>query len=243
MMTPANGASPRVAMSIRWKPRWSFLSLLLMLAHASPVAAVLVFKRTVSCNRAAPSIPQRGNECLSQKRSNLSVRTAWSAAIPSQARQVIGHTMTKLSAGNGGDIDDDPSEPAPIDKFRSLMGTLYGVAGLAHAGDCYLGQSQLLAAAGSPPVTDLPPQGQLLVGIWCAAGPLAYAASKLGGRIADAGLVVYGLIEVAGGVTLNQYLLSGGSSGAVEIDAVTNALGVQAIVLASWLYSNNKQGS
>eukprot|EP00957_Ditylum_brightwellii_P105151 8015230-Ditylum_brightwellii.AAC.1 len=123
------------------------------------------------------------------------------------------------------------------------MGTLYGVAGLAHAGDCYLGQSQLLAAAGSPPVTDLPPQGQLLVGIWCAAGPLAYAASKLGGRIADAGLVVYGLIEVAGGVTLNQYLLSGGSSGAVEIDAVTNALGVQAIVLASWLYSNNKQGS
>ena len=49
---------------------------------------------------------------------------------------------------------------APLDRFRSLMGTLYGMAGLAHAADCFAGPSALLTAAGAPPFRDLPPPAQ-----------------------------------------------------------------------------------
>ena len=110
----------------------------------------------------------------------------------------------------------------PLDRFRTLMGTLYGVAGLAHAADCLAGPSALLTAAGAPPFQDLPPPVQALAVIWCAAGPLAYLTSRRGGRAADAGLVAYGVVEVLG---------------AAFTDALPNALAVQGVVAASWAYS------
>ena len=112
---------------------------------------------------------------------------------------------------------------APVDRFRTLMGTLYGVAGIAHAADCLAGPSALLTAAGAPPFQDLPPPAQALAVIWCAAGPLAYLTSRRGGRAADAGLVAYGVVEVLG---------------AAFTDALPNALAVQGVVAASWIYSS-----
>ena len=134
-----------------------------------------------------------------------------------------------------GFISDDAMAPppavgpaegsAPLDRFRSLMGTLYGVAGIAHAADLLIGPSTLLTAAGAPPFRELPPPAQALAGLWCLAGPLAYLTSRRGGRAADAGLVVYGLVEVLG---------------AAFTDALPNALAVQGVVAASWIYSSSK---
>jgi hypothetical protein len=114
---------------------------------------------------------------------------------------------------------------APLDRFRSLMGTLYGIAGIAHAADCLAGPSALLTAAGAPPFEELPPPAQALACAWCLAGPVAYAASRRGGRAADAGLVAYGVVEVLG---------------AAFTDALPNALAVQGVVAASWIYSSSK---
>jgi len=113
---------------------------------------------------------------------------------------------------------------APLDRFRSLMGTLYGIAGITHAADL-AGPSALLTATGAPPFQELPPPAQALAVIWCAAGPLAYLTSRRGGRVADAGLVAYGLVEVLG---------------AAFTDALPNALAVQGVVAASWAYSNTR---
>ena len=54
-----------------------------------------------------------------------------------------------------------------LDKFRRLMGTLYGIAGFAHAYDLILGGSQLLVAAGAPPFEMLPFAVQGIVGYCC----------------------------------------------------------------------------
>ena len=120
---------------------------------------------------------------------------------------------------------------APLDRFRTLMGTLYGVAGLAHAVDL-AGPSTLLTAAGAPPFQELPPPAQALACAWCAAGPLAYAASRGGGRAADAGLVAYGLVEVLGAALVSANV------DAAELAALPNALAVQGVVAASWIYSS-----
>ena len=61
----------------------------------------------------------------------------------------------------------DSADSAPLDRFRTLMGTLYGVAGIAHAADCLAGPSALLTAAGAPPFQELPPPAQALAGAWC----------------------------------------------------------------------------
>lgn len=84
---------------------------------------------------------------------------------------VSGKTSIARSLSDKENVQD--TEAQPIDKFRNLMGSLYGVAGLAHAADCYLGPSTLLVASGSPPYPDLPAEGQALVALWCAAGPIA----------------------------------------------------------------------
>ena len=123
---------------------------------------------------------------------------------------------------------------APLDRFRSLMGTLYGVAGLAHAADCFAGPSALLTAAGAPPFRDLPPPAQALAGLWCLAGPLAYLTSRRGGRAADAGLVAYGLVEVLGAALVSANV------DAAELAALPNALAVQGVVAASWIYSSTQ---
>jgi hypothetical protein len=47
-----------------------------------------------------------------------------------------------------------------LDAFYSLMGTLYGIAGVLHAVDCLLGPSQLLLSLGSPvSYYQMPPMG------------------------------------------------------------------------------------
>ena len=123
---------------------------------------------------------------------------------------------------------------APLDRFRSLMGTLYGVAGIAHAADCLAGPSALLTAAGAPPFQDLPPPAQALAVIWCAAGPLAYLTSRRGGRAADAGLVAYGVVEVLGAALISANV------DAAELAALPNAVAVQGVVAASWIYSSTQ---
>lgn len=120
---------------------------------------------------------------------------------------------------------------APLDRFRSLMGTLYGIAGIAHAADL-AGPSTLLTAAGAPPFQDLSPAAQALAVVWCLAGPLAYLTSRRGGRAADAGLVAYGLVEVLGAALVST------NADAAELAALPNALAVQGVVAASWIYSS-----
>jgi hypothetical protein len=121
-------------------------------------------------------------------------------------------------------------DPAPLDSFRKLMGGLYGGAGVAHLADLLVGPSALLLAAGAPIFADLPPAGQAFALLWCAAGPVSFAASRADDpRIADAGLVFYGLVEVVG-----AYLTH-------NSEAFANALGVQGVVLAAWLYSSSKK--
>ena len=132
---------------------------------------------------------------------------------------------------------------APLNTFRRLMGTLYGAAGLAHVIDLLIGDSQLFQKLGIPPFQNLPWEGKALALLWCAAGPLAFALSRLGtgcnrekvpellgkNLLADGGLILYGLVEVLGAVR------SGNS------DACANALGIQVIVAASWYYTWQKQ--
>ena len=122
---------------------------------------------------------------------------------------------------------------APLDRFRSLMGTLYGIAGIAHAADL-AGPSALLTAAGAPPFEELPPPAQALAGMWCLAGPVAYAASRRGGRAADAGIVAYGVVEVLGAALISANV------DAAELAALPNALAVQGVVAASWIYSSTQ---
>ena len=129
-----------------------------------------------------------------------------------------------------------PPPAAPLDRFRSLMGALYGAAGLAHAADLLAGPSALFAAAGAPPFAELPLPAQALAAAWCAAGPLAFVASRRGGRVADAGLVAYGVVEVLGAVLVAANVDAAAlPPGAIA--ALPNALAVQGVVAASWAYS------
>ena len=117
------------------------------------------------------------------------------------------------------------AEDTDLNKFRSLMGSLYGIAGLAHAADSFLGPSALISASGSPPFVDLPIEGKGLVALWCLAGPLAFALAQVGNGVADIGLIIYGLVEVFG-----AYFLPDDS-------AFINAIAVQVVVFAAWQYS------
>jgi hypothetical protein len=129
-------------------------------------------------------------------------------------------------------------DPTPLDSYRQLMGGLYGIAGIAHAVDLWLGDSTLFASAGIPAFADLPFPGQVYAAVWCAVGPLAFwlsrqtekkEAATQSYRLADVGLVVYGMVEVLGA------FLAGTN------EAFGNAVVVQAIVLAAWFYSAQKQ--
>ena len=114
----------------------------------------------------------------------------------------------------------------------------------------------------------------------CISGPVAWAAAQVGGRVADAGLVAYGMIEVSPGfvrtcpkllpcVSLppsftppatvrascpppppahptHHHQVTGAAlisalAPNAGIGAVVNALVVQAVVGASWVYSSQKQ--
>lgn len=122
-------------------------------------------------------------------------------------------------------------DPYPLDSFRKLMGTLYGVAGILHAFDL-LGDSILFTTNGIPAFSDLPVEGQALAISWCAVGPLASLLSRQRlPFLQDSGLVIYGFVETLGA------WFSGNS------EAFTNALLVQAIVAAAWVYSYRKEVS
>lgn len=129
--------------------------------------------------------------------------------------------------------DVPPPETPPLDSFRSLMGALYGVAGVAHAADLFAGPLALFAAAGAPPFQVLPLPAQALAVLWCATGPLAYVSSRRGGRVADAGLVAYGVVEVVGAALIAANVETPPDA----IGALPSALAVQGAVAASWVYS------
>jgi hypothetical protein len=130
-----------------------------------------------------------------------------------------------------------------LSKFQSLMGSLYGLAGLAHFADLLLGESTLLAQAGAPPFQELDPLGQAYALLWCASGPVAFLASRAARDdgadddaaldSANAGLVFYGVVEVGGAFLLKQ-------AGFDSDLAVINAFLVQVLVGASWLFSSRK---
>lgn len=123
------------------------------------------------------------------------------------------------------------NEEENLNKFRSLMGTLYGIAGMAHFYDCFLGPSALLTAAGNLPFHELPVEGQALATLWCLSGPLTFLLTRQqvgGGALADVGLVGYGVVEVVA------------AAFSPDVGTVANAGLVQVVVLVSWLYSRQK---
>jgi len=136
----------------------------------------------------------------------------------------------------------------PLQSFRKLMGILYGVAGVAHLLDLLVGGSQLFTSViGIPSFEYLDLTGQVYALVWCAAGPIAYflststatspqASSDTESALnkADMGLILYGIVEILGAI------FSSGISGASP-DVLSNAVGVQAVVLAAWVYSRQKE--
>lgn len=132
-------------------------------------------------------------------------------------------------------ILQDMSPERPIEKFRKLMGVLYGFAGLFHAFDLILGPSALFAMAGLPPFSALPLPGQLLAALWCFAGLVAFLSSTVGGIAADVGLALYGLTEVG-----CAEIASAAVEGNPALYVVQNAVLVQAAVLLSWIYANSR---
>lgn len=130
---------------------------------------------------------------------------------------------------------------SPLNKYRQLMGSLYGIAGAAHLIDC-LTNSQLLVLAGSQPFQLLPPFGKAYALLWCAAGPLSFVASRIGGKVADLGLIGYGIIEVIGAglivyVGTTNTVVEAMSLDTISTNPLGNAIFVQGIVAAAWLYS------
>jgi hypothetical protein len=124
---------------------------------------------------------------------------------------------------------------APLEEFLQLMGSLYGFAGVAHLLDCLYFDSKLLVAAGSPPFAALPVEAQALALLWCAVGPLSFVLSSTG--LGTAGLVLYGAVEVFCAAVLVHFT----NLGSAELDPLTNAIVVQAVVFASWLYSSQRK--
>ena len=117
-------------------------------------------------------------------------------------------------------------DPFPLSSFRALMGNLYGVAGILHAMDLWIGDSVLFTTNAIPAWADLTFAGQLYATLWCAVGPVAWWTSRQSSsKMNDLGLVVYGVVEALGAY------LSGNT------EAFFNAVAVQGIVAAAWIYS------
>lgn len=126
------------------------------------------------------------------------------------------------------------STKAPINEFRTLMGSLYGVAGVLHLFDLVLGGSNLFTSAGIPPFQNLPFAGQMLALVWCAVGPVSFALSRTV-QLADAGLILYGMVEVGGaGISAAFFPLA-------DFENIfLKAIVVQLVVFAAYLYSAAK---
>lgn len=131
-------------------------------------------------------------------------------------------------------------EPKRLVAFRTLMGHLYGIAGVAHAADLLAGPSTLPALAGAPAFASMDATQKALALVWCALGPLAAAAGSAGSpKIAEAGLVVYGAYEVGLAASCAA------AFGAVGGDAVTSATAVQVVVFGcyQWLSPTRSSSS
>ena len=122
-------------------------------------------------------------------------------------------------------------EPKALVDFRGLMGTLYGLAGAAHAADLLAGPSRLATIAGAPVFTSMDGTQKALAIGWGVMGPLATVAARVGTpAVARFGLVAYGAYEVA------LAAACAAAFGAVGGDAVTSAVAVQAVVFGCYKF-------
>jgi len=130
-----------------------------------------------------------------------------------------------------------PFEPPRLVTFRALVARLYAAAGVAHAADLWLGPSALPRMAGAPPWAAMDGLERALAVTWCALGPLALVAERVGARAesrerrgrnraGELGLVAYGAFETAlAGACAVAFGAAGG-------DAATSAVAVQVVVFA-----------
>ena len=157
------------------------------------------------------------------------------AATPTTTTTMKSKNTVLKMAEQKDKYNDDENSTTNLQDFRTLMGSLYGVAGVAHLVDLTVGDSALLTAAGAPVFTDLSVPGQAYALLWCLSGPMAFVASRAAAATAaDFGLVLYGVIEVSGAVLLKV-------NGYPSDLAVINAVVVQVVVAASWIYSSSSQ--
>jgi hypothetical protein len=178
---------------------------------------------------------QPSHAWTSSSRAKLVLRTDAFTTI--QRERVIGFSKlgTEENDASSVDLPSFLETPASLNKFRALMGSLYGIAGLAHFADLVLGQSTMLTTAGAPVFSELPLPVQMYAILWCASGPLAFAMTRED-RFADAGLIVYGVIEILGALLLKW---NGFPSG----PAVANAILIQVVIRVSWIYSSSRKDS
>ena len=131
-----------------------------------------------------------------------------------------------------------PFEPPRLETFRALVAQLYAAAGVAHAADLWLGPSALPRMAGAPPWAAMDGLERALAVTWCALGPLALVAERVGARAesrernrgrnraGELGLIAYGAFETAlAGACAVAFGAAGG-------DAATSAVAVQVVVFA-----------
>ena len=126
-----------------------------------------------------------------------------------------------------------PREPPRLVKYRDVLSSAYGFAGLAHFIDLVFLNSTVAVYAGAPAFWEMTGLEKTAALVWCAAGPLATAANfwakkKNAPSVAVAGLVAYGAFETA--LACVCALLFGARGG----DAATGAVAVQAVVLACY---------
>jgi hypothetical protein len=151
----------------------------------------------------------------------------------------------------------------PLNSYRTLMGNLYGIAGIAHLYDILFGGSQLFLSAGVSPFENLSFNGQIYAIVWCIMGPIAYGLSKISTKnnainnnnnnnddskmiqtinLADIGLILYGIVEVVGAVLISTTSTSTTTTiSSSSSDVLYNACIVQFIVFVAWVYSYQKQ--
>jgi ribosomal protein S18 acetylase RimI-like enzyme len=95
-----------------------------------------------------------------------------------------------------------PREPPRLVKYRDVLSSAYGFAGLAHFIDLVFLNSTVAVYAGAPAFWEMTGLEKTLALVWCAVGPLATAANfwakkKNAPSVAVAGLVAYGAFETA----------------------------------------------
>ena len=154
----------------------------------------------------------------------------------------------------------------PLNSYRTLMGNLYGIAGIAHLYDILFGGSQLFISAGVSPFENLSFNGQIYAILWCIMGPISYGLSKISTSInnnainnnnnddsnsiskipitinlADIGLILYGIVEVVGAALISSSTSTTTTISSSSSDVLYNACIVQFIVFVAWIYSYQKQ--